>query len=307
MKISIASFYRFANLTDRASLRNHWLTLGDRAGIKGTILIAPEGINATIAGSREALTALLDEIQSTPGLGSLTIKWSAATALPFLRFKVRIKKELIGFGEPELAAVTEAGHVAPDDWNALIAGDDVTLIDVRNAYEIRIGSFAHAIDPGTADFNDFKDFVRNKLDPETRPRIAMFCTGGIRCEKAAAWMGRLGFDDIYQLDGGILNYMAKVPGEASRFTGDCYVFDQRLAVGPNLEPADYVLCPGCREPVSSDEQLSDKYEIGAQCPGCFGTHTPTALGRYRERARQIMLAQRRNRQHLGPGEEPRQG
>jgi UPF0176 protein len=252
MSFAIAAFYRFVTITDGAALRAQLHDACAVHGIIGTILIAPEGINATIAGSAAAIDAFLSTLTSDPRFTGLDVKRSACEAQPFQRLKVKLKPEIVTFGVPAANPAERAGtYIEPADWNALIADPDIVLIDTRNAYEVAVGTFPGAIDPGTQTFGAFPDFAKSHLDPAKTPKVAMFCTGGIRCEKASAYLLGLGFDEVYHLRGGILRYLETVPPDQSLWQGECFVFDERVAVDHGVVEGKTDLCGRCWHPVTA--------------------------------------------------------
>lgn len=268
--IIVAALYKFVQLQDCAALYKSLQTLCEQLQIKGTLLLAPEGINGTVAGSRASIDALLKHLHSDSRLADLEHKESFAEHMPFGRMKVRIKREIVTLGRPEADPNRQVGiYVEPADWNRLIQDPDVLVIDTRNDYEFAIGSFAGAIDPGTRSFREFPDFVNNHLADAPSRKIATFCTGGIRCEKATAFLLGQGFDEVYHLKGGILKYLEQIPQEDSLWQGDCFVFDERVSVGHGLKLGDAVLCPSCGWAVSAEERSSPHYRAGEYCPHCF--------------------------------------
>lgn len=304
--VTIAALYHFAALADPAALRAPLQDFCQQRGLRGTILLAHEGINGTIAGSAEGIAALLAHLRAMPPFAGLVAKFSHAPAMPFLRMKVRLKAEIVTMGVPDLDVAGMVGdYVRPEDWNALIARDDVILIDTRNDYEVGIGSFTGAINPGTESFRDFPawfDAFAGSLaqdPPPAPPKIAMFCTGGIRCEKATAYVRSRGFDAVYHLQGGILQYLETVPDADNLWQGSCFVFDQRVAVDSGLTPADYAQCHACRRPLSPDQLADPAYEAGVSCPHCITERGPEQRARYAERQRQMALAAQRGAVHLG--------
>ena len=299
--ITVAAFYRFHPLTDIVSIREKLLPVLKQAGAKGSVLLAEEGVNGTIAAPAGSIEQALESIIRLCGLPELDRKYSHAPSLPFLRLKVRLKKEIVTIG-PVKANPNEAvgEYVDPADWNALISDPDVIVVDTRNDYEYRVGTFRNAIDPGTESFSQFPGWVRQHLHNMKGKKIATFCTGGIRCEKATSFMKFEGFEKVYHLKGGILKYLEDVPPEKSLWDGACYVFDERVAVGHGLALADYTTCHGCLEPVSAAERQSPPYEEGVCCPHCAETLTEEQKASNRERQRQFELAQKRGARHLGP-------
>lgn len=272
MTYRVATFYKFVELLDWEALRSPLLHYCNAQGLCGTILIAREGINGTIAGQGNTVQQALAYLCEDPRLADLSPRWSDAEAQPFGKMKVKLKSEIVTFGQPEIHPAQQAGtYVEPEDWNALIADPEVLVLDTRNAYEVRIGSFKGAIDPQTEKFRDFPAYVEQQLDPSQHPKVAMFCTGGIRCEKASAYLKQQGFGEVYHLKGGILSYLEAVPPEESLWQGECFVFDERVAVKPGLETGSYVMCQACGQPLSEQEQQSDRYELGISCPHCHGS------------------------------------
>ncbi len=298
----IAAFYHFARLPDFAALQKPVAAMCCSLGIKGIILLAPEGINGTVAGSPEAMAAFHPRLREITGLPGIEHKTSHAGEMPFLRMKVRLKEEIVTIGDKSVDPLEQVGtYVEPKDWNALISNPDVLVIDTRNDFEVRIGSFKGAIDPRTRSFGEFPAFVRDKLDPNSHRKVAMFCTGGIRCEKATSLMLREGFEEVYHLKGGVLRYLEEIPPADSLWEGACFVFDKRVAVGHGLSVEDYALCHGCLSPLSVDDRQSRDYEDGVSCPYCASTLTARQKASSRERHRQEMLAKQHGRTHLGPG------
>jgi UPF0176 protein len=302
--IRVAALYKFARLTDCEAVRADLARLCRAEGIKGTLLLASEGINGTIAGSAHAIETALAFIQGLPGFADLDVKYSSAEVMPFHRMKVRVKREIVTMGLPQVDPLAGTGHyVSPQDWNALISEPGTIVIDTRNDYEVAVGSFAGAIDPKTASFRDFPAWFRAErerlLGDGNRPKIAMYCTGGIRCEKSTAFLKAEGLEEVYHLQGGILNYLETVPADQSLWSGECFVFDQRVAVGHGLEPGTHVLCHGCRRPVSSADRASPLYTAGVSCPTCHETRTEAQRAGYAERDRQERLARARGTAHIG--------
>ena len=300
----MAALYKFARLDDCNALRRELALLCCSKELKGTLLLASEGINGTIAGSDHAIESVLLFIRRLPGFRDLEVKYAAAKTMPFHRMKVRVKREIVTMGQPGIDPLTGAGHyVSPQDWNALISEPGTIVIDTRNDYEVAVGSFAGAIDPKTASFRDFPAWFRAErerlLGTVDRPKIAMFCTGGIRCEKSTAFLKAEGLDEVYHLQGGILKYLETVPAAQSLWEGECFVFDHRVAVGHGLEAGTHVLCHACRRPVSTADQASPLYVSGVSCPACYETRTDAQRARYAERDRQEHLARTRGVAHIG--------
>ncbi len=310
----MAALYKFARLDDCEAVRSALAPLCRSAGVKGTLLLAPEGVNGTVAGSDEAIDRVLAFIRELPGFGDLDVKYSAAETMPFYRMKVRVKREIVTMGEPKADPLAGTGHyVSPQDWNALISDPGTIVIDTRNDYEVAIGSFAGAIDPKTRSFRDFPVWFRAErerlLGSGEQPRkVAMFCTGGIRCEKSTALLKAEGIEEVYHLHGGILKYLETVPADQSLWQGECFVFDERVAVGHGLETGTHELCRACRRPVSPEDRASPLYMAGASCPACHAERTEAQRAKYLERDRQERLARSRGTAHVGASPaEPRDG
>ncbi len=308
--IRIVALYHFTRFDDPASLRAPLQALCEKQGVRGTLLLAGEGINGTIAGSDDGIQAVLDHIRALPGCADLEVKESRADRMPFYRSKVRLKKEIVTMGQPDLDPVDGVGtYVAPEDWNALISDPDTILIDTRNDYEVQIGTFEGAIDPETKSFREFPEWFRGKraeFEAEGKtPRIAMFCTGGIRCEKSTAFVKGEGLDEVYHLKGGILKYLEDIPEEESLWRGECFVFDERVSVKHGLEVGEHSLCRACRMPLSEADKARDTYVEGVSCHHCHSTRTDEQRARYAERHRQSKLARQRGEAHVGRKLEPR--
>jgi len=302
--IRIVALYNFTPFEDHAVLREPLLALCEAEGIKGILLLAREGINGTIAGSDAGMERVLEHIHALPGCAELEIKESRAPEMPFRRMKVRLKREIVTMGEPNIDPRKDVGqYVAPEDWNALISDPETILIDTRNDYEVAIGTFEGAIDPHTKTFREFPEWFRaRKLELEAKgkvPKIAMFCTGGIRCEKATSFVKAEGLDEVYHLKGGILKYLETVPEEDSLWHGECFVFDQRVSVKHGLEIGSFDVCHACRAPVSAADKASPLYEAGVSCPHCHDARSAEQRHRYAERERQAALAEARGMPHLG--------
>ena len=304
MPVCVAALYKFTPFADCPEIRATLARLCCARGVKGTLLVAPEGLNGTIAGSDEAIGAVLAAIRQLPGCADLEVKFSRASELPFHRMKVRLKREIVTMGQPGIDPLASVGHyVAPEDWNALISQPGTILIDTRNDYEVAVGTFSGAINPQTRTFRDFPAWFRAErerlLGEGTPPKVAMFCTGGIRCEKSTAFLKGEGLDEVYHLQGGILKYLETVPPEQSLWQGECFVFDQRVAVGHGLAPGSYQLCHACRRPVSEADCASPLYEPGVSCPACHEERTDAQREGYRERHRQEAIAAQRGQAHIG--------
>jgi UPF0176 protein len=298
--IIVAALYKFVRLPDYRELRGPLLELCRARRIKGTILLAGEGINGTVAGDRAGIDALLDYLHANARLADLEHKEAIADGMPFYRMKVKLKKEIVTLGVPDIDPSRVSGmRVDPQRWNELIKDPDVLVIDTRNSYEYRIGTFTNAVSPETDAFSEFPDYVKQHLDSRRHKKIAMFCTGGIRCEKASAYLLEQGFAEVYQLQGGILKYLEEVEPGQNQWQGECFVFDGRVAVNEQLHPGVYELCYSCRMPVSPKDRASEKFEQGVSCPRCHDTQTEARRTRLRERQRQVELAASRNYQHIG--------
>ncbi|MCA0909473.1 rhodanese-related sulfurtransferase [Qipengyuania gaetbuli] len=308
--VRIAALYHFTRFDDPASLRAPLQALCEEHGVRGTLLLAGEGINGTIAGSDQGIQAVLDHIRALPGCADLEVKESRADRMPFYRSKVRLKKEIVTMGQPDLDPVDGVGtYVAPEDWNALISDPDTILIDTRNDYEVQIGTFEGAIDPETKSFREFPEWFRAKraeFEAEGKtPRIAMFCTGGIRCEKSTAFVKAEGLDEVYHLKGGILKYLEDIPEDESLWRGECFVFDERVSLKHGLEVGEHSLCRACRVPLSEADKARDTYVEGVSCHHCHSTRTDEQRARYAERHRQSKLARQRGEAHVGRKLDPR--
>ena len=302
--IRIAALYGFATVPDPEGLRACLEAAARDGDVRGTLLIAREGINGTIAGPTDGVAAVLAIVQTQPGLADPEIKYATADAMPFHRLKVRVKPEIVTMGRPDIDPADGAGtYVAAEDWNALIADPGTLVIDTRNAYEGEIGAFANAVQPNTAGFRDFPDWFETEgraLIAERRPeRVAMYCTGGIRCEKATAYLKSEGVADVRHLHGGILRYLETVPEAESLWDGECFVFDERVAVGQGLSPGSHSLCRGCRMPVNADGRASPHYVEGVCCERCHATRGEAQRQRYAERQRQMSIAEERGVTHIG--------
>jgi UPF0176 protein len=298
--IRVAALYQFTRFADPAAIKGPLAALCCAQGVKGTLLLAGEGINGTIAGSDDAIEAVLAHIRELPGCAAIDVKDSRAAMMPFHRMKVRLKREIVTMGQPDIDPLVEAGHyVAPQDWNALIDAPDTVVIDTRNDYEVAIGTFAGAVDPGTKTFRDFPDWFRAHRDELAGKKVAMFCTGGIRCEKSTAFLKAEGIDEVFHLKGGILAYLEQVPEAESRWRGECFVFDERVSVGHGLVPGTHGLCRACRMPIGEAEWASPLFVEGVSCPACHGERSDAQRTSYRERHRQAQLAAARGDTHVG--------
>ncbi len=296
----VAALYKFVTLDDYQALREPLLDECIAAGIKGTLLLAREGINGTVAGSREGIDRVLAYLRSDPRMVDLEHKESYDDHIPFYRMKVKLKKEIVTMGVPGVDPNEQVGtYVEPEDWNALINDPDVVLLDTRNDYEVGIGTFKGALDPHTTTFREFPAYVRENLDPSRNKKVAMFCTGGIRCEKASSFMLAEGYEEVFHLKSGILKYLEEVPEGESSWEGECFVFDNRVAVNHQLEKGQYDQCYGCRHPITEQDKLSPKYEKGVCCPGCYDSLSADQKARFAERQKQVELAAQRRQKHIG--------
>lgn len=298
--IVVAALYKFVSLPDYQSLREPLLDFCLTHQIKGTLLLASEGINGTVSGSRDDIDALLSYLKRDPRFEDLEHKESFETGPPFYRMKVKLKKEIVTMGVQGIDPNVNVGtYVEPKDWNTLISDPDVTVIDTRNDYEYAIGTFKKAINPETNTFRELPQFVERELDPKRHKKVAMFCTGGIRCEKSTAFLKSKGFEEVYHLRGGILKYLEEVPESNSLWEGECFVFDNRVAVNHQLEKGQYEQCHGCRHPITEEDMQSDQYLEGVACPRCYDQQTAEQRVRFAERQKQTRLAKQRNQTHIG--------
>ena len=298
---TIAALYQFTRFPDPCAVQGPLQDLCVSVGVKGTLLVAPEGINGTIAGDRTGVDAVLAHIRTLPGCSELEWKESHADVMPFTRMKVRLKREIVTMGQPGIDPRARVGaYVAPADWNALMSAPDVVVIDTRNDYEVEIGSFAGAVNPEIGSFRAFPDWWRANADAFKGKRVAMFCTGGIRCEKSTNFLLGEGVEDVFHLKGGILKYLEEVPEAESQWSGACFVFDQRVSVTHGMAPGDHTTCHACRRPILPADRDRPEYEAGASCHHCLDENTDDQRARYRERHKQIQraaaLAKRRDGQ-----------
>ena len=308
MPFLTVALYKFVELPDHAALQAPLLAECEAQGIKGTLLLAAEGINGTIAGLPAGVRAVLSYLRNDPRLAALEHKESWASAMPFYRMKVRLKKEIVTLGVPDVHPALMAGqYVKPQDWNQLIEQSGVVLVDTRNDYEVSIGTFAGAVNPATASFSELPGWVEREMQNGgkladvngIKPKVAMFCTGGIRCEKSTAFLKSKGFGEVYHLEGGILKYLETVPEAQSRWQGQCFVFDERVSVGQGLVQGDLELCRSCRDPLTEAAKASPLYERGVSCPGCYARTTDEQKSGYRQRQKQVNLAEARKQSHIG--------
>lgn len=298
--IVVSALYKFATLEDFKELRSPLLQLMEDHQIKGTLLLAKEGINGTIAGDRKGIDSIIAWLRSDPRLADIQSKESYEQEMPFYRSKVKLKKEIVTMGIDSIDPQKFVGtYVKPQDWNALIADPEVLLIDTRNDYEVQIGGFKNAINPVTESFREFPEYVKQHLDPEKHKKVAMYCTGGIRCEKSTAYLKQQGFDEVFHLQGGILKYLEDIPAEDSLWQGECFVFDNRVAVNHNLEKGQYDQCYACRYPITEEEKNSEHYQKGVSCPHCYDKVNEQQRRRFAEREKQVQLAKERGEEHIG--------
>lgn len=303
-KYLVAALYHFVELEDYETLQQPLIDFCEQRDIIGTLLLAREGINGTIAGPEQGVRELLDYLRADPRMTSLEHKEAWADVMPFYRLKIKLKKEIVTLGVPDLKTAEMVGkYVPPAEWNELINQPDVVLIDTRNDYEVGIGTFKNAINPKTDSFSQFPEWVAEQRKPggvlAGNPRVAMFCTGGIRCEKSTAFMRSQGFEDVYHLQGGILKYLEEIPENKSTWVGECFVFDERVSVGHGLKRGDYSFCRACRMPINETEKAMPQFEEGVSCPYCHGSLDDDKLARLRERQKQMLLAKEREQRHVG--------
>ena len=303
-----AALYKFVELPDFEALQSPLLACCEANGVKGTLLLAPEGINGTIAGKAEGVHAVLAFLRADPRLAALEHKEAWAGQMPLYRMKVRLKKEIVTMGVPDVHPALNAGqYVKPQDWNMLVSQPGVVLVDTRNDYEVSIGTFEGAINPATASFSELPGWVEREMLAGgklaevngKKPKVAMFCTGGIRCEKSTALLRSKGFDEVFHLEGGILKYLETMPEAQSRWQGECFVFDERVSVGHGLQPGEFTLCRSCRDPLSEADRASPLYELGVSCAHCHASTSEAQKAGYRERQKQVTLAATRLQAHIG--------
>jgi UPF0176 protein len=300
MSYVVAALYKFVTLPDYRELREPLLERCLQEGLRGTLLLAEEGINGTVSGSRLGLDRVLAWLRSDPRFTDLEHKESLHDEQPFLRMKVKLKREIVTMGVPQVDPKRRVGsYVRASDWNSLLDDPELTLLDTRNDYECAIGSFRGALDPGISNFRDFPRWVRENLDPRVNRKVAMFCTGGIRCEKASSYLLEQGFEAVYHLKGGVLQYFEDVPASESAWEGECFVFDERVAVDQELRRGSYDQCYACRHPISAEDMRAASYVKGVSCPHCIDRQSDAQRERFAERQRQVDLARQRGEQHIG--------
>lgn len=299
-KVVISALYHFVILEDYVSLRQPLLDLMLKHEIKGTLLLAQEGINGTVAGSQASIDALLNWFKQDSRLADVRQKVSYDDEMPFYRTRVKLKKEIVTMGIQGIDPNQVVGtYVKPEDWNALISDPEVTLIDTRNDYEVGIGTFKNALNPNTETFREFPDYVKKSMDPSKHKKVAMFCTGGIRCEKSTAYLKEQGFDEVYHLQGGILKYLESIPEKESLWQGECFVFDNRVSVTHALEKGLYDQCHACRLPITEEDKQNDKFIQGVSCHNCYDKKTDAQRKRFMQREKQVQLAKARGEEHIG--------
>ncbi|MCG8414912.1 MAG: rhodanese-related sulfurtransferase [Pseudomonadales bacterium] len=298
--VVVSALYRFARFPDFETFRAPLLELMLQRGVRGTLLLAAEGINGTIAGTREGIDAVVAWLGEDERFVDIETKESYVEENPFYRTKVKLKKEIVTMGVEDIDPNQIVGtYVDAKDWNELISDPDVLLLDTRNKYEVQIGTFEGALNPETDSFREFPDYVKQNLDPSKNKKVAMFCTGGIRCEKSTAYLKQQGFDEVYHLKGGILKYLEEVPEAETKWQGECFVFDNRVTVNHQLEQGAYDQCHACRMPITEEDKQSDHYQKGVSCHYCYDQHSPQQVKRYAERERQMELARERGEEHIG--------
>lgn len=296
----VCALYKFVSLPNYKEIRQPLLNTMEQHNVRGTLLLAEEGINGTVAAKREGIDALLAWLDKQPGLDNIVSKESFDDECPFYRTKVKLKKEIVTMGVQGIDPKEVVGtYVKPKDWNALISDPDVVLVDTRNDYEIEIGTFENAVDPKTKTFREFPQWAEQNLDPSKNKKVAMFCTGGIRCEKSTAYMKEQGFEEVYHLEGGILKYLEEVPKEDTMWKGECFVFDNRVAVDHDLNKGSYDQCHACRMPITEEEKQLEAYQEGLSCHHCIDSVSDEQRERFAERQKQIELAKARGEGHIG--------
>lgn len=299
-QVVVSAMYKFVTLENYQALQAPLKQVLESNSIYGTLLLAQEGINGTVAGSRQGIDNLYAWFATQPALAEINYKESYHDTMPFNRTKVKLKKEIVTLGVEGVDPNKVVGtYVKPREWNALISDPDVVLVDTRNDYECEIGTFKNAINPQTKTFREFPDYVKKNLDPNKHKKVAMCCTGGIRCEKSTAYLKELGFEEVYHLEGGILKYLEEVPAEESLWEGECFVFDERVAVDHSLKKGKYDQCHACRYPITEEDKQSEHYQKGVSCPRCYASLTQEQKQRFLEREKQSKLASARGETHIG--------
>lgn len=296
----VCALYKFVSLPNFSELRQPLLDLMLAQKVRGTLLLAHEGINGTIAGSRAGIDRVLDHLRQDSRLVDIDYKESFTDEAPFMRSKVKLKKEIVTMGVEDIDPKRSVGaYIEPEEWNDLISDPEVLLVDTRNDYEVKVGTFANAINPSTETFRDFPAYVQNNLDPKKHKKVAMYCTGGIRCEKSTAYLKEQGFDQVFHLKGGILKYLEKVPVEKSLWQGECFVFDDRVTVDHQLQKGNYDQCFACRLPITEEDKKSEHYQQGVSCPYCYDKVSEERKRAFAEREKQMRLAEARGDVHMG--------
>jgi len=299
-QIVVCAMYKFVTLEDYQDLKAPLLAFMQTHDVRGTLLLASEGINGTVAASHENIDALLNYLAQDDRLATISYKESLTDRMPFLRTRVKLKKEIVTMGVEGIDPKQTVGtYIKAKDWNALISDPDVLLIDTRNDYEVQVGIFKNAINPKTESFREFPDYIKQNFDPAKHKKVAMYCTGGIRCEKSTAFLKEQGFEEVYHLEGGILKYLEEVPEQDTLWQGECYVFDERITVNHQLEKGAYDQCNACRLPITEQDKHSEHYQQGVSCPHCFDKTTVQQKARFAEREKQIQLAAQRGETHIG--------
>ena len=298
-ELLVATFYKFTKIEDLAALQKTIEACCIENDVRGIVLLASEGINSTIAGPRNGVLAVLEFLRKDPRFDGLTWKESIAKEQPFRKLRVRLKKEIVTMGVPGIDPERLVGtYIKPEDWNDLISDPDVIVVDTRNDYEVEIGTFKDAINPDITSFGEFPKWIKDNIDIHTQPRVAMFCTGGIRCEKSTALLKEAGVKEVFHLEGGILKYLEQIPEDQSLWDGECFVFDERVSVGHGLEIGEYELCRGCRYPICEEDKSSSLFREGISCPRCHDQTTDQQKARFAERQKQIELAKQRGDRHI---------
>tara|TARA_R110002073_G_scaffold1940_1_gene13565 strand:+ start:194 stop:1192 length:999 start_codon:yes stop_codon:yes gene_type:complete len=298
--ITVCALYHFVKLPHFEGLKAPLLNRMEANQVRGTLLLAQEGINGTIAGTADAVDDLITYLTGMPEFADLSWKLSFDDEMPFYRSRVKLKKEIVTMGVEDIDPNNIVGtYVEPKDWNDVISDPEVMVIDTRNEYEVNIGTFKHAENPHTTTFREFPDYVKHNLNPEKHKKVAMFCTGGIRCEKSTAYLKAQGFEDVYHLKGGILKYLEEVPEQESLWQGECFVFDNRVTVDHKLESGSFDQCHACRMPITDQDKASNAYQKGVSCPHCIETHSDAQRARFRERQHQVQLSKERGESHIG--------
>ena len=298
---TVCALYKFVRFDDFQSHQNSLLEAMKTNGVKGTLLLAHEGVNGTIAGPKDGVTKVLEKLESIPNIGAINTKTSYSDSIPFVRARVKIKKEIVTMGVPSVDPNQVVGtYVEPREWNELISQEDVLVIDTRNDYEVNTGTFKGSVNPNTKSFREFPEYAQKNLSTATNKKIAMFCTGGIRCEKSTAYLKEQGFEEVFHLKGGILKYLDEIPKKDSLWQGECFVFDERVTVDHDLQRGHYDQCHACRRPISELDKESKDYKLGSSCPYCIDETTEEQKTRFEERQKQIRLANLKGKNHRGP-------